>query len=133
MGTSSIGGGVVSDDRVSIADDENEEASSILNEVVMDETSLPQQQQQGEGMCAAGRWLLGTLFAALGGFVAKNLVWSATAASAASTGGGGGVWGVPYTAGCLALDASLVSTWNDKERAVKNTHTAFNHHPPITC
>jgi hypothetical protein len=65
-------------------------------EVMREQSQQQQPQQQGEGMCAAGRWLLGTFFAALTGFVAKNFMWPSTAAVP------------PYSLGCLALDAALV-------------------------
>lgn len=99
-----------------VSEEEEEEEASMRAEVLAD--SL-QQQQQGRqqptegGMCAAGRWLLGTLFAALGGFVGKNFPFPANAASASASAPASGsalaVWGAPYTLGCLALDAALVS------------------------
>lgn len=68
-----------------------------------------QRQPAAEGMCTAGRWLLGTLFAALGGFVGKNFVFPAAASAApAASASSAAVWGAPYTLGCLALDAALV-------------------------
>lgn len=90
---------------VSIDEDEEaeEEASSMRAEVM--QHPHPQHGEEADtsgGMCAAGRWLLGTLFAALGGFVGKDLVLLPNAA------GAGAVWGAPYSLGCLALDAVLV-------------------------
>lgn len=95
---------------VSDVSEEEEEEASMRAEVLADSLQQQQGRQQSTegGMCVAGRWLLGTLSAALGGFVGKNFLFPANAASAASA-SAAAVWGAPYTLGCLALDAALVS------------------------